>query len=51
MADLGILYIHGWGGGADVTFRLDAATAAKYTLKVDATGLRLGRGGFMLIVR
>jgi hypothetical protein len=37
--------------GADVTFRLDAATAAKYTLKVDATGLRLGRGGFMLIVR
>jgi hypothetical protein len=51
VADLGILYIHGWGGGADVTFRLDAATAAKYTLKVDATGLRLGRGGFMLIVR
>ena len=37
--------------GADVTFRLDAATAAKYTLKADATGLRLGRGGFMLIVR
>ena len=37
--------------GADVTFRLDAETAAKYTLKADATGLRLGRGGFMLIVR
>ncbi|MBR2939860.1 MAG: hypothetical protein IKC14_00965, partial [Kiritimatiellae bacterium] len=37
--------------GADVTFRLDAATAAKYTLKADATGLRLGRGGFMMIVR
>lgn len=36
---------------ADVTFRLDAATAAKYTLKADATGRRLGRGGFMLIVR
>ena len=37
--------------GADVTFRLDAATVATYTLKADATGLRLGRGGFMLIVR
>ena len=37
--------------GVDVTFRLDAATAAKYTLKADATGLRLGRGGFILIVR
>ena len=37
--------------GADVTFRLDAATEARYSLKADATGLRLMSKSLILIVR